>query len=75
MVLFTPIKAAERILVYRASTDSVACNLQGPMSDEHTHADLYSLVTPTYIKHNMPLYRKISSAGWLSSSLAGSFPN
>ncbi len=31
-----PLKPSERILVYRTSTHSAACNLQGPMSDEHT---------------------------------------
>ncbi len=31
-----PLKLSERILVYRTSPDSTACNLQGSMSDEHT---------------------------------------
>ncbi len=31
-----PLKLSERILVYRTSTDSAACNLQRPMSGKHT---------------------------------------
>ncbi len=68
-----PLKPSEGILVYRTSTDSAACNLQGPMSDEHTR--LYSLVTPTNTKQNITLYYKVSLARWLSSSLAGSLSN
>ncbi len=30
-----PLKSLERILVYRTSTHSAACNLQEPMSEEH----------------------------------------
>ncbi len=35
-----------------------------------THAYLYSLVTLTNTKQNMPLYYKVSSADWLTSSLS-----
>ncbi len=36
---------------------------------------LYSLITPTNTKQIMPLYYKVSLAGCLSLSLAGSFSN
>ncbi len=40
-----------------------------------TRAYLSSLVTPTNTKQNMPFYFEVSLAGWLGSSLSGSFPN
>ncbi len=39
------------------------------------HTELYSLVTHTNSKRNMPFYYKVSLAGRLSSSHTGCFPN
>ncbi len=38
-----------------------------------TRTYLYSLVTPTNTKQNMPLYYTVSLADWLSLLLSGSF--
>ncbi len=44
------LKPSDRILLYRTSTDSAACNLEGPVSAEHTY-------WPIFISHTQGVWK------------------